>query len=446
MARSISAVVGLLLLCFQYHLYAQSSHWQAFPIKPGNDEVRALYCAPDDSILYITGSFDFVNSGDSCNVMKWDGTAATQLPKSPLWFGYRVIKYQGKLIITGNPGIAIYDGIRWTRLDSLSSITVDCLEYFGDRLLFAGAFKKIAGNQIANGALWDGARGWSDFFRVDTVLQDPTWGIESTVQYKNKLYVGGNINPTSKPLITEIACFDGNTWGDVGGGIHGNGLSAVSKMLIWKDDLYVCGEFFERDGAPGNCIARWDGNKWHKLGSGITQFGGTEAAIYDMDTLNGNLYVVGVFTLAGGIQADGFAKWDGEKWCSLGSSFQNVASCVKSYRNEIWIGGAFKNIDGDTSLCRIARWTGGAYVKERSNAYLQVKPEISSRVTIVPNPGAGGRFTIRVNTPQRIREVSFSAFAATGKRVWSDIFSLVDAGFERELDLSGFPPKRLLLL
>ncbi len=89
--------------------------------------------------------------------------------------------------------------------------------------------------------------------------------------------------------------------------------------------LYFAG-LFERAGAKGpvcNSIARWDGESFEPLGSGLTGPVGAPSPATTMvfgDIGEGpSLYVAGTFTLAGGIEANGIARWDGSAWHALGN-------------------------------------------------------------------------------------------------------------------------------
>jgi hypothetical protein len=334
--------------------------------------------------LYILGYFSQVDTAP-CNVVKWDGSNVTLLPKAPFGITGVATVHKGTLLVAGSPGLASFNGTTWTRLDSSTGDAVACMEPFGNDLVLAGQFNKLAGYSIGKGAIWDGDSNWSDLYRLDTLLNDKSWAIATLTVYQNQIYVAGNFEVDSRPQFNEIARFDGQHWADVGGGMHGNGLSGVFKLMVWKDELYAAGEFFERDGSPGNCIAKWDGKSWHRLGDGITGY--REAAIYDMAVYHGSLYVVGPFTHAGGLPADGIAKWDGEKWCSLGSQFENAILSIENFKGDLYIGGGFKNIDGDTSLCRLVKWIGEDYV-EVCDPALKVEPTRLVNGLIYPNPAS----------------------------------------------------------
>src|SRR5262245_28701659 len=55
-----------------------------------------------------------------------------------------------------------------------------------------------------------------------------------------------------------------------------------------------------------------DGN-WTPVGSGLNN------TVYALAVSGTNLYAGGKFTVAGGVPANGVAKWDGSTWSALGS-------------------------------------------------------------------------------------------------------------------------------
>jgi hypothetical protein len=83
--------------------------------------------------------------------------------------------------------------------------------------------------------------------------------------------------------------------------------------------LYAGGGFKTAGGVAANRIAKWDGASWSPLSSGTAFPRSVEAlAVYD-DGGGPALYAGGSFTSAGGVAANGIAKWDGQTWSPLGS-------------------------------------------------------------------------------------------------------------------------------
>lgn len=92
---------------------------------------------------------------------------------------------------------------------------------------------------------------------------------------------------------------------------------------------------------------------WATLGSGLN---GTVNTI--VAAANGDLYVGGSFTEAGGITANRIAKWDGANWSGVGTGLSSIGNVIEeSPSGEIYVGGFFGSDNGfpSVTLNRIAR-------------------------------------------------------------------------------------------
>jgi hypothetical protein len=85
--------------------------------------------------------------------------------------------------------------------------------------------------------------------------------------------------------------------------MNGNGVSA---LVVAGSNLYAGGIFSTAGGIAANGIAKWDGTSWSALGSGM---GGTVGYIYPgafaLAVSGSDLYAGGAFTTAGG-KASGY--------------------------------------------------------------------------------------------------------------------------------------------
>ncbi len=238
------------------------SLWEPLPLK-FDEQVGTLYNDSSTGDLYITNFLGNVNGKDSSLVI-WDGHLATFM-QPPFDDGIRVVKHKGKLVVSGisygPPAInkiASFNGLSWVTLSLSRFDEASPIGIIDSNIIVTGLFDTIAGHPIKSAAFWDGNTGWTDLYKLDTCMPGNPF-IDAAVKYKGEVYLGGNIYATNG--TTHIARFDGKNWKDVGGGMQGDGLSWVSCMMLWKDELYVAGQFFERNGSPGNCIAKWDGQK-----------------------------------------------------------------------------------------------------------------------------------------------------------------------------------------
>lgn len=141
----------------------------------------------------------------------------------------------------------------------------------------------------------------------------------------------------------------------------------IEDVSIHNDTLYVCGEFSEQTGAPGNNIAYFDGTAWHAMGEGLgypSDPMGIGAG--RMRWYHGDLYVTGRYSHAGGEDRHGgLAWWNGEQWCGFPSVFEGdvmpgtwpEVRDIAVWRDSLYICGSFKNLQNQT-VHQVAQWTG----------------------------------------------------------------------------------------
>ena len=144
-------------------------------------------------------------------------------------------------------------------------------------------------------------------------------------------------------------------------GINGEVLSltATGQASAIGPALFAGGWFTIAGGRRANHVARWDGQRWSSLGRGVND--AVDAlAIFD----NGEgeaLYVGGGFSEAGGKPAPFVAKWDGQAWSSMDRGFSGGVFALHAFDDGdgavLYAGGGFLSA-GETRVNRIARWTG----------------------------------------------------------------------------------------
>jgi hypothetical protein len=147
-----------------------------------------------------------------------------------------------------------------------------------------------------------------------------------------KLYVGGffqsNPNAGITPDSDGLVAWDGTTWSGVGGGltpVAGQSTPSADSLCVFDDGsgpaLYVIGTFSAAGGVPANGFAKWDGTNWTSLGSGFTYQGfpapwRPTMIVFD-DGTGPALYVGGQFDHVNGVAAEGIARWNGTSWSPL---------------------------------------------------------------------------------------------------------------------------------
>ena len=256
--------------------------------------------------LYVAGSFGSLGGVVVNSIAMWNGSSW-----SPLGSG----------LVGGSPN---YNPIT-------SSLAVFD-DGTGPGLHAAGEFTTAGGSAANRIAKWDGIS-WSSLGGGITGVQSSAFTTMTVFDDGSgqSLYVGGLFTTAGGLTVNNIAEWDGTTWFDVGGGVSGVFVPLVRSLTVFDDGsgpaLYVGGRFSTAGSVPASNIARWDGVAWTPVGAGIG--GDYVAAFGAFDDGNGPaLFVGGKFTTAGGVSANNIAKWDGSTWSPLGSGIAQTGGSV----------------------------------------------------------------------------------------------------------------------
>ncbi len=251
-------------------------------------------------------------------------------------------------------------GFEYPGMDS----TVNALALGPDRALYAGGWFKTAGGVTADYvARWDGATWQSLDSRMNSAVFALAFGTDGS------LYAGGRFTAAGGGSANRIARWDGAAWHPLGSGMNGdspNQFVDVRALAVGPDgSLYAGGLFDTAGGVLANGIARWDGATWHPLGTGM----GGLAEPWDPTVYalafgpDGSLYAGGRFTEAGGAAANYIALWDGATWHPLGSGMggsnapndPTVFALAFGPDGSLYAGGGFAEAGG-VAVNGIARW------------------------------------------------------------------------------------------
>ena len=363
-----------------------------------NNGVYGLCYDSDDSILYAGGVYWSFGNGDGVyKIAQWNGLQWDSLGSGVNDGGYvrTIQKYNGNIFVGGtfsqiggvvSKGLATWDGIDWSFFGNFShtgssGYVLDLYKY-GSDLYIGGGFDSINGVPAFGLARFDGI----NIFIYPTIGPWFT-AITSMAFYNGELYVGGNFDPGGG--MNDIAKFNGSNWVSVGGGFSG-GATIVDDMIVFNGELYVSGHFLTSYGDPGNLIAKWNGSTWSSLGSGLV--GGN---CFDLHIFNNELYVGGSIMNAGGIPVTNIAKWNGFNWSSTGSNIDAAVICFESINDNLFLGGGFLTINGDT-MNRISRYnlaTGFEEMNEKLNLEIFPNPAKEYISISFPKP---------INTPVEV--------------------------------------------
>jgi hypothetical protein len=182
-------------------------------------------------------------------------------------------------------------------------------------LYISGGFDSIGGVAVHGLTRWNGGV-FSTLGRGLDTGGAGQYITAMTTDPMGRLIVGGGFAPnrSSRPA-RRIARWDGQAWSPLGTGFPEDNL-VYALIADSQGNVVAGGRLDSAGGVPVKNLARWNGVKWSDIGGGVSPYPDDNwGFIYTMALdANGNLVVGGWFGFAGGVSADGLAKWDGVAW------------------------------------------------------------------------------------------------------------------------------------
>lgn len=119
-------------------------------------------------------------------------------------------------------------------------------------------------------------------------------------------------------------------------------------------DVYVGGRFTRAGGVEANGLARWDGTAWHAVGTGLN---GEVPWLSSMTMTIQDGSLVAAWEFSPPTRGtSGLARWDGTSLRPLGSGVESISS-LAVFGQDLYAGGRF-NSAGERPANMIARWDG----------------------------------------------------------------------------------------
>jgi len=414
------------------------------PLPGGGADGQVEDFATDGTNLYAGGLFQNIGGTPAAGVARFDGASWSALGTGlQSYAAPEVFKMSwqtnglyvgGVFCVAGAAGatdVALWDGVNWQALGGQTSggITyptggVNALQCYGSNVFAGGLF--IAAGDVAakNLAFWDrtnwhafgtGVGGSLPGFRtfvdaLGTLNLDPT---------HIDLYAGGNFTNVDAVSSQCIAHWDGTNWSALGQGVDSSVLALAGVDSL----LYVGGEFTNAGGVYSPGLALWDGFNWYASSGGLS---GANAAVYALacDQNTGNVYVGGIFTIAGVTAAANIAYYDGVNWSALGNGANGTVRALALNNGILYAGGAF-TMAGTASASHVAQWDGTNW----SALGTGINGPVYALTVLGTNLYACGNFTIAGGiSASNIAKWNGSSWSALGSGLAKTAFALAAAG------------------
>ncbi len=209
---------------------------------------------------------------------------------------------------------------------------------------------------------------WQDGFHLSPGCDAPVRAMAERPDGKG--YIGGVFRFCDGVKVNRVALFDpvANTFEPL---VHNGvvGVNSTVQALAWGGgELYVGGPLTMAGTLEVNHLARWDGSGWQRLGSGLSNgvsLGSGTAWVLSMLWVNDSLYVGGRFDSAALVAANNIARWSAGQWHRLGTPSANGVNggdvlALEAVGSNVVAGGGF-SAAGGAPANRLALWNGSSW-------------------------------------------------------------------------------------
>ena len=403
-----------------------------------NNTVNAL--AIDlTGVVYAGGDFTTAGGVSVNYIAKWDGSAwwalGSGLSGATTYQVVRALAVDelGNLYVGGNftsaggvpvSYIAKWDGSVWSSVGLGMNGVVRALAFDEEGNLYAGGdFTTAGGSPADHVARWDGFA-WSS---VGAGTNGAVMAL--ALDADGNLYAGGGFTTAGGSPAAYIAMWNGAVWSSFGDGL----MSSATAVAVDSTGVVYAGGWFWSAAFPS--IGRWDGTAWLPLGTGLNshffqtgQYKGLNVLAIDQAN---RLYAGGSFTIAGGVAAQGVARWEGSSWSAVGNG-NGVSgtgyTALVDQNMDLIAGGDFDTVGGVVAN-GIAKWNDSGWTAMRP---FPAEGSLIDTCLAVVESNSGNlyaarrSFNIYVGTPSFVERWNSSSWSAVGQTsIYGTVYSLV---------------------
>ncbi|MBK9146262.1 MAG: T9SS type A sorting domain-containing protein [Flavobacteriales bacterium] len=401
----------------------------------GSTAVNQIMADTIEDRLLICGEFNYyMNETDTVHCSgiaqwqgeRWDSLAHRIYQGESLSAGpfYWLTRFNERLYVSGGFTLSNDTGIASGAFARLNEITLEWEDLECAQPYYGGLLHLMPKETVGQPYLYATGLSWSLCGYLAACVYRYTgsgfqvWGpwnqipsaqgnlVTYVFDYNGKTYMCGEFGNPIGSGYRYFMRHNGTSWEEVPG--WGNGI--VKDFTIYRDTLYVVGVLQESSGGPGNGISAFDGEQWFRLGDGVSlDWAPQYTSALSLRWFDDELYVGGQFNSASGIQANGFAKWNRRRWCSLpGFDAESMTTGVRRvesmavWRDSLYIEGAFGTGLEGQPIRQIAQWIGGDAVTDCSAPVGMHDRAPANRFSVAPNP-ASNELTLHHIPPSALR-------------------------------------------
>ncbi len=228
------------------------------------------------NLLYLGGRFNNASGVSVSNIATWDGINYQSLGNFPVSVAGSIAVDSNIVYCASGTTVYKFNGSVWNALpafnDGIRTLAIVNGElYAGGEFLIQGT--QFNGDYLRGIAKWNGTAWDSLGYGVGDFILGWDGTVNAIVEYQNKLVAAGMFRRAGSDTVYNIAMWDGTSWSSLGSGMYDSNIGGsynedVYDLYADGNDLYAAGRFKKAGGIIANGIAKWDGTNWDSLGGG----------------------------------------------------------------------------------------------------------------------------------------------------------------------------------
>lgn len=233
------------------------------------------------------------------------------------------------------------------------------------KLFVTGQFKYIENKLMWGAAVWssnkwDSLRGGFTQFPQSTIGGNASSNYAfSSVRFNNKVYFGGNMYWVNGRNQYYMGVWNGSNWDTL---IPQAPNQPIMQLLVHNNELYACGKFNKFGDSSCYFVARYDGTSWYQVGDLVKFFKSNPSQINCIGFYKNELYLGGSFKDSTGVDRN-IAKFNGTEWVNVGTGIKQGFAWVNNlmeYKGELYVGGYFSK-SSEIPSRGVVKWDGSQY-------------------------------------------------------------------------------------